>query len=106
MKKLALIVILGAVVGLVPAAAASPTVRLTIMHFVQGCHVWGTATSNPLGPRHTVTLKRGAKIVIRVNCPMSFNFSRSPARSSPSATRAPMRAPPGPSSSARWASTA
>ena len=62
--------------ALAPAAVASPTVRLTIMHFVQGCHVWGTVDSKPLGPKHRVTIPRGAKIVIRDNCPMSFDFTQ------------------------------
>jgi len=76
MKKLAVTVILTAVAFIAPVAAASPTVRLTIMHFVQGCHVWGTNDSKPLGPRHTVKLTRGSKLVIRDNCPMSFDFSQ------------------------------
>lgn len=76
MRKLALIAILAAVAVVTPAAAASPTVRLTIVHFVQGCHVWGTPDSQPLGPKHTLTLKRGSKLVIRVNCTMSFDFSQ------------------------------
>jgi len=61
---------------LTPAAAASPTVRLTIMHFVQGCHVWGTNDSRVLGPTRKISLARGSKLVIRDNCPMSFNFSQ------------------------------
>lgn len=74
MKKFALIAILAAIAVVTPAAAASPTVRMTIMHFVQGCHVWGTADSKPLGRTHTIRLTRGSKLVIRDNCPMSFDF--------------------------------
>ena len=74
MKKLVVIAILGTVAALAPAAAASPTVRMTIVHFFQGCHVWGTNDSRALGPTRRLTLVHGAKIVIRDNCPMSFDF--------------------------------
>ncbi len=76
MKKLALIALLAAVVAIAPAAAASPTIRLTIIHVVQGCHVWGTNDSQPLGAKRKLTLGRGAKLVIRDNCTMSFDFSQ------------------------------
>ncbi|HXY16783.1 MAG TPA: hypothetical protein VEH55_00165 [Gaiellaceae bacterium] len=61
-------------VGTGGAAAASSTVRLTIVHVVQGCHVWGDVDGNPLGPSRTVKIKRGATLAIRINCPMSFDF--------------------------------
>ena len=61
---------------LAPAAVASPTVRLTIVHFFRGCHVWATNDAQPLGPTWKITLKPGSKLVIRDNCPMSFNFSQ------------------------------
>ena len=76
MKKLALIVILATVAAIAPAAAASPTVRMTIMHFFQGCHVWGTNLGQPLGATRRISLTHGSKIVIRDNCPMSFDFSQ------------------------------
>ena len=56
------------------AAAASSTVRLTIVHFVQGCHVWGDVNGQPFGPTRTLQVKRGTKVTIRINCPMSFDF--------------------------------
>jgi len=56
------------------AAAASATVRLTIVHVVQGCHVWGDVNGQPLGPSRTLKVKRGTKLAIRINCPMSFDF--------------------------------
>lgn len=71
-----MLVVAGAAGVLAPAAVASPTVRLAIVHVVQGCHVWGTVDSQPLGPTHTVVLKRGSRLEIRVNCPMSFTFSQ------------------------------
>ena len=78
MPKLALIVTLVAVATIAPAAAASPTVRMTIVHFFQGCHVWGTNLGQPLGPTRRISLTHGSKLVIRVNCPMSFNFQQVP----------------------------
>jgi len=79
MKKLLLgLVLCAAAVG-VPtgaAAAASPTVRMAIVHVVQGCHVWGTDLSQPLGPTRTLTVKRGTRVQIRLNCPMSFDFAQ------------------------------
>ena len=62
------------VVGTGGAAAASATVRLTIVHVVQGCHNWGDVNGQPLGVSRTLRLKHGAKVSIRVNCPMSFTF--------------------------------
>jgi len=56
------------------AAAASSTVRLTIVHVVQGCHVWGDVNGNAFGPSRTLKVKRGTAVSIRVNCPMSFDF--------------------------------
>jgi hypothetical protein len=76
MKKLALLALLTAVVAIAPAAAASPTVRMTIIHVVQGCHVWGTNDSRQLGAKRKISLVRGAKLVIRDNCAMSFDFSQ------------------------------
>lgn len=75
-KRLALLLVLGAAGTLAPAALASPTVRLAIVHVVQGCHVWGTVDSKPLGPTRTIVLKRGAHLEVRINCPMSFDFSQ------------------------------
>ncbi len=58
------------------AAVASPTVRLTIVHVVQGCHSWGDVASNALGPSRTIAVKRGTRLQIRMNCPMSFDFAQ------------------------------
>jgi hypothetical protein len=75
-KRLAFVLAAGAAGLLAPAAVASPTVRMAIVHVVQGCHVWGTVVSQPLGPTRTIALKRGAHLQIRINCPMSFDFSQ------------------------------
>ena len=76
MRRLAATVAVSVAAVLAPAALASPTVRMTIVHVVQGCHVWGTNDSQALGPTRTITLARGSKLMIRVNCPMSFDFSQ------------------------------
>ena len=77
MRKL--ILLLGVCVALVAipsALAVSPTVRLTLIHVMRGCHVWGTADSRALGASRTVQLKRGGRIEIRVSCPMAFNVTQ------------------------------
>ncbi len=56
------------------AALASPTVRLAIVHVVRGCHVWGTADSQPLAAARTISIRRGGRLEIRVNCVMDFAF--------------------------------
>jgi hypothetical protein len=55
-----------------PAVAASPTVRLAIVHFVSGCHVWSLTNK----PSATLTVKAGTRVVIRPNCPMDFDFAQ------------------------------
>jgi hypothetical protein len=74
-RRLALVLsaaALVAAVGVGTAAAASPTFRLTILHYVKGCHVWQSA-SGAIGPEATVRLKRGTKLEIRASCPMDFD---------------------------------
>lgn len=65
-----LVVAVGVPLG--AAAAASPTFRMSIVHYVRGCHVWKTSTVR--GAATTVTVKRGTKIQIRLSCPMDFEF--------------------------------
>lgn len=69
------------------AAAASRTVRMAIVHVVRGCHTWSVG-SKLARPSRTLTLERGTKLVIRVNCPMDFDFSQ---RSGPSLRLGPRR---------------
>jgi hypothetical protein len=47
-----------------------------LIHAVSGCHIWGTTDSRALGATHTVVLKRGGRIEIRINCPMAFNVTQ------------------------------
>jgi len=74
MRKLALLVFLMSVISAAPAAA-SPTVRLSILHYVRGCHVW-QLNAKTLGPSATLTLKRGTRLEIRATCPMDFDFTQ------------------------------
>ncbi len=68
-----LVTLAGLALAAGPAGAAtSPTLRLSILHFVSGCHVWATETLTSLGPSTTVTVKPGTNLVIRPNCPMDF----------------------------------
>jgi hypothetical protein len=79
MRKLLLGCVLAVAAVGVPtgtAAVASPTVRMAIVHVAQGCHVWGTNLSEPLGPSRTLAVKRGTHLQIRLNCPMSFDFAQ------------------------------
>jgi hypothetical protein len=55
------------------AVAAVPTLRLALIHVLQGCHVWGTVDSQPLGKTYTLRTKPGARLVVRVSCPMGFH---------------------------------
>lgn len=73
MKRLLLVLSLVALAGATPAAA-SPTVRLAIVHYVRGCHVWMGAKD--LGPSTRLTVARGAALTIRVSCPMDFDFAQ------------------------------
>ncbi len=56
-------------------AVASPTVRLAIAHVASHCHVWSTSTKT-LGPSTKITVRRGARVVIRSDCPMDFDFAQ------------------------------
>lgn len=58
---------------LAPSALASPTVRLTLIHVMQGCHVWGDADGQALGPTRTLKVKPGTRLSVRITCPMDFD---------------------------------
>jgi hypothetical protein len=55
------------------AAAASPTIRLVIAHVAQHCHVW-RKSGKTLGASARLTVPRGARLVIRSDCPMDFDY--------------------------------
>ena len=59
---------------LVATAAASPTFRMSIVHYVRGCHVWKTTSVR--GAATAITVKRGTRVQIRLSCPMDFDFGR------------------------------
>ena len=60
----------GAPVGAI--AASTPTFRMSIVHYVRGCHVWKAIDLR--GAKTTVTVKRGTRVQIRLSCPMDFEF--------------------------------
>ena len=70
--SVALVVALGAPLG--ATAAASPTFRMSIVHYVRGCHVWKTSTVK--GPSTSIRVARGTRVLIRLSCPMDFEFSQ------------------------------
>ena len=57
----------------VTAATRAPTIAMSIVHFVRGCHVWSKG-SKVLGPATTITTKPGARLTIRISCPMDFDL--------------------------------
>ncbi len=55
-------------------AAPSKTVRLEIVHTVQGCHVW--ASVRQLGAATRLRVSPGTRLVVRVSCPMDFTVTQ------------------------------
>jgi hypothetical protein len=77
MRRVVIAVLVGLVLAAVPlgaAAAASPTFRLSILHTVEGCHVW--MTTKILGPSTKITVKPGTHLVLRPLCPMDFDLAQ------------------------------
>jgi hypothetical protein len=64
------LLLVGAPLG--TAAAASPTVRLSILHTVHGCHVW--MTTKIVGASAKLSVRPGTRVVVRPLCPMDFDF--------------------------------
>ena len=74
MRRRLLLVALVALLAAVPAGAViSPTFRMTIAHVVKNCHVW-TTPMKQLGAVTRISVRRGALVVIRIDCPMDFDF--------------------------------
>ena len=76
MKRFVLCVLFAVAAVGAPSAIASPTVRLTLVHVMEGCHMWGRADSTPLAATYTVRAKPGQKVEIRVSCPMDFDLAQ------------------------------
>jgi hypothetical protein len=76
MRKFALLVAIAAALVVIPAAGASPTIRLAIIHVMRGCHAWATQNGVELGATRTFTVKPGTRIEIRMSCPMAFDVSQ------------------------------
>ena len=70
MRRLVLLAVVAAMVAPVGSAAASPTIRLAILHYWNGCHVWSSNNK----PAVRIVVRRGTRLVIRPNCPMDFDF--------------------------------
>jgi len=75
-RKLGLLIAMATALVVVPAAGASPTIRLAIIHVMRGCHVWATQSGTELGATRTFTVKPGTRIEIRMSCPMAFDVSQ------------------------------
>ena len=56
-----LVIGVGAPVGAI--AASTPTFRMSIVHYVRGCHVW--RVTGLRGAKTTVTVKHGTRVQIR-----------------------------------------
>ena len=75
MRRALVLIALGLLLAAPSASAANraaPTLALSIIHVVRGCHVWMLG-SRELGPTPVVRTKPGARIKLRVSCPMSFD---------------------------------
>ena len=79
-KLIVLALALGALAGSGPALA-SPTLRLTILHYVRGCHVWDKTKS----PTARLVVDPGSRVTLRSSCPMDFDVVQT---SGPKLTRA------------------
>ena len=70
---------LGALLAGAPAAAAAtqavPTVAMSIVHVVRGCHVWARG-SKQLGATARISVKRGTRLTLRISCPMDFDVKQ------------------------------
>ena len=66
--------LLAIAVSLFAVAAPSKTVRLAIIHTVQGCHHW--QTTRDLGAAGVLKVTAGTRVVLRVNCPMDFSLTQ------------------------------
>ena len=72
-RRLVLVLVVLAAVVAAPAAGAvvtSPTIRVSILHFFRGCHVWSTSKA----PAAKLTVKAGTRVEIRASCPMDFDL--------------------------------
>ncbi len=61
-------------IGLAAFAVAAPpkVLRLAVVHVLHGCHAWQGARGT--SPNQAMTLARGGRLELRVNCPMDFTL--------------------------------
>lgn len=71
-----LLVVAALTLVLAPTALASPTIRLTLVHVMLGCHVWGDADGQVLGATKTLKVKPGTRVTVRISCPMDFDIAQ------------------------------
>jgi hypothetical protein len=66
-----------ALVVLAPSAQATraPTLAMSIIHVFRGCHVW-TLGSKDIGATPVIRTRPGARIKLRLSCPMSFDLTQ------------------------------
>ena len=57
------------------AVAASPTLRVAIVHTLRGCHIWSVGGKDRAASA-TVTVAPGTRLTIRVTCPMDFDVTK------------------------------
>jgi hypothetical protein len=56
-------------------ATRAPTMAMSIIHVFRGCHVWALG-SKDVGATPVIRTKPGARIKLRVSCPMSFDLTQ------------------------------
>jgi len=56
-------------------AARPPTLAMSIVHVFRNCHVW-TLGAKDLGAAPVLKTKPGARIKLRISCPMSFDLTQ------------------------------
>lgn len=79
MLRRALVLAAFALLVLAPSSGATaarvPTIALSIIHVVRGCHDWAIG-SKDVGPVTTIKTKAGARITLRVSCVMDFDVTQ------------------------------
>jgi len=78
MKRLIVVAVAAAAAVAAPlggATAVSPTVRLAIVHYVSGCHVWQVGVTTR-GSAAKITVRPGTRVELRASCPMDFDVAQ------------------------------
>lgn len=78
MRKLVVLPLAALVLVVAPAGvavAASPTLRVALVHTLRGCHIWSVGGKDRAAAA-TVTVARGTRLAIRITCPMDFDIAK------------------------------